>query len=51
MAAIALFHSVLGVRPGVRDAAARLRARGHEVLVVDQYNGRSFDSGPPGRGC
>jgi dienelactone hydrolase len=27
----------------VQDAAARLRARGHEVLVVDQYDGRSFD--------
>jgi dienelactone hydrolase len=43
MVSIALFHSVLGVRPGVQDAAARLRAHGHEVLVVDQYNGRSFD--------
>jgi dienelactone hydrolase len=43
MASIALFHSVLGVRPGVQDAAARLRARGLEVLVVDQYDGRSFD--------
>lgn len=43
MASVALFHSVLGVRPGVLDAAARLRARGHEVLVVDQYDGRSFD--------
>ena len=43
MASLALFHSVLGVRPGVHDAAARLRARGHEVLVVDQYDGRSFD--------
>ena len=43
MASIALFHSVLGVRPGVQAAAARLRALGHEVLVVDQYDGRSFD--------
>lgn len=43
MASIALFHSVLGVRPGVQDAAARLRGGGHEVLVVDQYDGRSFD--------
>ncbi len=43
MASIALFHSVLGVRPGVQDAAERLRAGGHEVLVVDQYDGRSFD--------
>ncbi len=43
MLTIALFHSVLGVRPGVADAAERLRAMGHEVLVVDQYGGRVFD--------
>jgi dienelactone hydrolase len=43
MAPVALFHSVLGVREGVTDAAARLRAAGHEVLVVDQYDGRVFD--------
>ncbi len=43
MARIAVFHSALGVRPGVLDAAARLRAAGHEVLVVDQYDGRVFD--------
>jgi dienelactone hydrolase len=40
---IALFHSVLGVRPGVTDAADRLRSAGHTVRVVDQYRGRSFD--------
>jgi dienelactone hydrolase len=38
---------VLGVRPGVLDAAARLRAAGHEVLVVDQYDGRVFDDYAP----
>jgi dienelactone hydrolase len=43
MTHIALFHSVLGVRPGVHDAAERLRADGHEVLVVDQFEGRAFD--------
>ncbi|MGY1635104.1 dienelactone hydrolase family protein [Geodermatophilus sp. SYSU D00742] len=43
MASIALFHSALGVRPGITDAAARLRAAGHDVLVVDQYDGRAFD--------
>lgn len=43
MASIALFHSVLGVRQGVLDAADRLRAAGHNVLVVDQYDGRTFD--------
>ncbi|MGY1652707.1 dienelactone hydrolase family protein [Geodermatophilus sp. SYSU D01119] len=43
MAAIALFSSVLGVRQGVTDAAGRFRAAGHDVLVVDQYDGRVFD--------
>jgi len=43
MADIALFHSVLGVRPGVDDAADRLRAGGHAVTAVDQYDGRVFD--------
>ena len=43
MTTVALFHSVLGVREGVTDAAARLRAAGHEVLVVDQYDGQVFD--------
>ncbi|MFS0733532.1 dienelactone hydrolase family protein [Microbacterium sp. 1P10UB] len=43
MSRIALFHSVLGVRPGMTDAADRLRQSGHVVTVVDQYDGRSFD--------
>ena len=43
MTTIALFHSVLGVRRGVLDAADRLRAAGHQVRVVDQYDGRVFD--------
>ncbi|MGV8913042.1 MAG: dienelactone hydrolase family protein [Rhodoglobus sp.] len=44
MTNIALFHSVLGARPGFHDAAERLRAEGHEVTAVDQYDGRTFDS-------
>ncbi|MDQ2849142.1 MAG: dienelactone hydrolase, partial [Actinomycetota bacterium] len=43
MADIVLFHSVLGVRPGIHEAAHRLRAEGHDVVVVDQYGGRVFD--------
>ncbi|MGI8418014.1 MAG: hypothetical protein ACR2P2_17785 [Nakamurella sp.] len=43
MADIALFHSVLGVRPGVSEAADGLRAEGHDVVVMDQYGGRVFD--------
>lgn len=41
MTDIALFHSVLGVRPGVLEAADRLRAAGHQIVVVDQYGGRA----------
>lgn len=40
---VALFHSSFGVRAGITDAAERLRAEGHRVLVVDQYDGRVFD--------
>ena len=40
---VVLFHSVLGVRPGIEDAAARLQAAGHTVVIVDQYGGRTFD--------
>lgn len=43
MASIALFHSALGVRPGITDAAGRLRSAGHDVLVVDHYGERVFD--------
>ncbi|MCZ2839882.1 dienelactone hydrolase family protein [Modestobacter sp. VKM Ac-2985] len=43
MTSIALFHSALGVRPGISDAAERLRAAGHQVSVVDQYDGLVFD--------
>lgn len=38
-----MFHSVLGVRQGITDAAELLRAQGHEVVLVDQYDGRTFD--------
>lgn len=42
-AEIVLFHSVLGVRAGVSDAADRFRAAGHQVHVVDLYEGVRFD--------
>ena len=41
---VALFHSVLGVREGIDLAASRLREAGHLVHVVDQYEGRTFDT-------
>jgi dienelactone hydrolase len=43
MTTIAIFHSVLGIRRGELDAAARLTGAGHEVLVPDLYDGRVFD--------
>ncbi len=36
---IVLFHSVYGLRPAVHEAAERLRAAGHEVLVPDLFDG------------
>ena len=47
MTTIALFHSVLGVRQGVLDAAERVRQDGHDVLVVDLFDGRTFEDYPP----
>lgn len=43
MTTIALFHSVLGVRQGVHDAAKILRRAGHDARIIDQYDGRVFD--------
>jgi dienelactone hydrolase len=47
MANVALFHSVLGIRAGVLDAADRMRADGHEVIVADLFDGRTFDDYEP----
>ena len=41
---IVLFHSALGLRPAVRDFAARLRAAGHVVHTPDFFDGEVFDS-------
>lgn len=43
MAHIALFHSVLGITPGVRAAADLLRDAGHTVTVPDLFDGATFD--------
>jgi dienelactone hydrolase len=43
MAEVVLFHSVLGLRPGVIAAAERLRAAGHTVHAPDYYDGEVFD--------
>lgn len=47
MTTVVLFHSVLGIRQGELDAAERLRADGHEVLVPDLFEGRVFDAYDP----
>jgi dienelactone hydrolase len=47
MAEILLFHSILGPRPGVADAANRLRAAGHTVHTPDFFGGKTFDDYPP----
>jgi dienelactone hydrolase len=39
MAEIVLFHSALGLRPGVFEAADRLRAAGHTVHTPDLFEG------------
>lgn len=43
MTTIALFHSALGLRPGVLEFADRLRAAGHDVHAIDLFDGETFD--------
>jgi dienelactone hydrolase len=40
---IVLFHSACGLRPAVKDVAARLREAGHRVHTPDLYEGQVFD--------
>jgi dienelactone hydrolase len=48
MVDIVVFHSVLGPRAGVTDAADRLRAAGHTVHTPDLYRGEArFDTYDP----
>jgi dienelactone hydrolase len=41
MAHVVLFHSILGLRPGVTVLARRLGAQGHPTTAPDLYDGRS----------
>ena len=43
MAEVVLFHSALGLRPGVMAAADRLRAVGHTVHTPDYHDAEVFD--------
>ena len=50
MAEVVLFHSALGLRPGVKAAADRLGAAGHTVHTPDYYDGDVFDDLDEGLG-
>ncbi|WP_329458319.1 dienelactone hydrolase family protein [Streptomyces sp. NBC_01497] len=41
---IMLFHSALGLRPAVHDAADRLRGAGHSVRVPDLFEGQTAET-------
>jgi dienelactone hydrolase len=41
---VILFHSILGLRPGVLDWAERLRAEGYRVHTPDLLEGQVFDA-------
>jgi dienelactone hydrolase len=43
MAEVVVFHSVLGLRPGVLGAADRMRPAGHTVHTPDLFEGEVFD--------
>jgi dienelactone hydrolase len=43
MAEVVLFHSILGLRPGVISTAERLRAAGHTLHTPDYFDGEVFD--------
>jgi dienelactone hydrolase len=42
VAKIMLYHSIMGLRPGILEAAERLRSRGHEVAAPDLIDGAVF---------
>lgn len=43
MAHVILFHSALGLRPGITHFAKQLESAGHTVKVVDLYAGETFE--------
>jgi dienelactone hydrolase len=44
MSQVVVFHSAYGLRQAEVDAAARLRAAGHDVITPDLYGGRTAGS-------
>lgn len=49
MTDVILYHSVYGSIAGVNDAAERMRAAGHRVVVPDLYGGRTAGTVEEGR--
>jgi dienelactone hydrolase len=49
MANILLFHSMLGLRPAIVEAAVRLRGLGHEVEAPDLFDGAVFSEYGPAK--
>jgi len=45
---VVVFHSAIGLTDGVRALAEILRRDGHDVLVPDLYEGRTFATTPEG---
>ncbi len=44
MTTVLVFHHALGLTDGLRSFADQLQARGHTVMVLDLYAGRTFAS-------
>jgi dienelactone hydrolase len=42
VAKLMLYHSIMGLRPAILEAAERLRSRGHEVAAPDLIDGAVF---------
>jgi dienelactone hydrolase len=49
VARILLYHSIMGLRPGILEAAERLRGRGHEVRTPDLIGGAVYSGYPEAR--
>ncbi len=50
MAHVVLFHSALGLRPGVQHFARELQKAGHSVTTPDLYDGETFEDYKAGNG-
>ena len=44
MTNVAMFHHALGATPGLRAIANELREAGHDVTMVDLFDGNTFET-------